>query len=319
MPDNLKLNIACDDFEIVSALEHGHVKVEGIDLHFEPEMTNPVRHGRMVRDLAFDICELNVSTYLIARDQGVPIIALPVFLFRKFRHGNVFVHPGKGLKDGRDLNGKRIGCPNLQPASNVWIAGILQDFHGFNPRSATWVCERDEDARFDPPADLRLERVPKGKTALSMLLDGEIDALMTPLTPQPLLDKDPRIARLFPDYVAREKAYFEETGLLPIMHVTAVKQELVDRHPWIVTNLMKAFEEAKTAGYRRVSNVRVIPLAWFGAQWEEERQMLGPDPWKFGLDETNRRNLETIIRYTHEQGLTRRRASIEELFVGQDV
>ena len=250
----------------------GTVKPQGIDLIFITELTNPERHGRMVRDLAFDVCELNMPTYLVARDAGVPITAIPVFLFRKFRHGHVFVNPQAGIASPKDLIGKRIGSTTLQPASNVWINGILQEHHGVPFREQTWVLEREEDAPFTPPPWLKIERVPSGKTALSMLLNGELPAMMTPQTPKPILDGDERIARLFPDCVERERTYYKETGIFPIMHVTAIKNEIVERYPWVPMMLCRAFEEAKHLAYQRMANVRVVPLPWFAAHWEEERK-----------------------------------------------
>ena len=195
----LQLTIACDPFETVRALEEKHISPEGIELLFQPEMSNPVRHRAMARDLAFDVCELNVSTYLIARDQGVPITALPVFLFRKFRHGNIFVDARSGIKSPADLVGQRIGCPNLQPASNVWINGILRDFHGLDHRNLTWMVERDEDVPFDIPDSLRVERITGGRSAIDLMLAGEVAAVYTPQTPPAMIAGDTRIGRLCPD------------------------------------------------------------------------------------------------------------------------
>ena len=314
MTGKIKLTFACDDFEIAMPLLTGAVAIEGVEPVFITELSNPERHGLMVRKLAFDVCELNVTNYLVARDQGVPITAIPVFLFRKFRHGNVYVNATSGVASPADLAGRRIGVSNLQVASNVWIAGILEEHHGLRHSDVIWVLERDEDTPFDYPAGVRTERTPAGRSALSMLLNGEIDALMHPTTPKPLIDGDTRIARLFPDYLERELGYFRETGIFPIMHVTAVRQDIVDRHPWVAAVLFKAFDKAKALAYHRMHNVRVIPLAWFEGHWEAERKLFGPDAWPYGLDEANRRNLETIIGYSHSQGLIRREWRIDELF-----
>ena len=314
MSGRINLTVACDEFDHIRALLDGTVKIDGIDMSFITELSNPERHGRMIRELAFDVCELNMPTYLIAREQGVPITAIPVFLFRKFRHGNVFVNSQSGIKSPQDLIGRKIGCPTLQPASNVWINGILQDHYGVAHRSQTWVVERDEDATFTPPASLKIERVAPGKAIVSMLLEGELPAIMVPQTPKPLLNGDKRIVRLFRDYVARERAYFVQTGIFPIMHVTAIKQELVDRYPWIPAKLCEAFETAKQLAYRRLENVRVVTLPWFGAHWEDERALFGPDPWAYGLGETNRNVLETVIRYTFEQGMISSRVPVDSLF-----
>ena len=315
MAGRITLTVACDDFDHIRALMDGSVKPEGIDPVFITELTNPERHGRMARELAFDVCELNLPTYLIARDSGVPITAIPIFLFRKFRHGNVYINPQSGITKPVDLIGKRIGSTTLQPASNVWINGILQDRHGVPHREQTWVVERDEDAPFAAPAWLKIERVPRGKSAVSMLLDGELPALMTPQTPKPIFDGDKRIARLFPDYVEHERTCFQETGIFPVMHVTAIKQEIVERYPWVPMVLSRAFEAAKQLAYQRMANVRVVPLPWFAAHWEDERKLFGPDPWAYGLGAANRKTIVTAVRYTHKQGMTSRPMTVGEMFI----
>jgi len=308
----LNLTFAADDFEIVRALREGLVSVDGVSLHFQPEMTNAVRHGRMVRDLAFDVCELNASTYLVARDQGVPLTAIPVFLYRKFRHGFCFINTASGIRDPRDLIGRRIGGPNMQAASNVWLRGILQDEYGVNPRDITWVCERTEDVPYQSDI-LKIERTAPGQNVTDMLLSGELPALILPTVPDCIVRQDPRVARLFPDYKSREIAWFEKTRLFPIMHVTAIRQALVDEHPWLPAALIKAFEAAKQIGYERAANIRTFAQAWYGTGWEEEQQLLGADPWVYGIA-ANQDNLETLIRYTHEQGLIRTRPTIGDLF-----
>ena len=314
MPARLQLTLACDDFDIVRPLIDGTVEAEGIDLVFVTELSNPERHRLMLREQAFDVCELNVTNYLVARDQDVPLTAMPVFLFRKFRHGNVFINTSRGIREPADLKGRRIGAANLQVAANVWIAGILQEFYGVAPRDLIWVLERDEDFPFDPPRGLTIERPRTGGSLVSWLLDGTIDALLAPLTPAPVTQGDARVARLFPDYRALEQRYFETTGIFPIMHVTALKSDLVARHPWVPLVLTKAFEEAKRLAYARTANTRLVPLAWFEAHLEHEHRLFGPDAWPFGLTPGNRRNLETIIRYAHEQGLTRRVQPLDGLF-----
>jgi 4,5-dihydroxyphthalate decarboxylase len=308
----LNLSFAGDDFEIVRALREGHVSIEGVTLDFQPEMTNAERHGRMVRDLAFDVCELNVSTYLAARDQGVPITAIPVFQYRKFRHGFCFVNTSSGIRDPRDLIGQRVGGPNMQAASNVWLRGILEDEYGVPATSITWVNERPEDVGAGSSV-LKVEVV--RDKVVDLLLSGALPAIIMPTVPDCIVRQDPRVARLFPDYRQREIEWFGKTGLFPIMHVTAIRQELVDQHPWLPARLVAAFEAAKQHGYHRAADVRIFAQAWYGAGWEEELQILGADPWAYGLGPVNRKNLETVVGYTHAQGLISRRPTLDALFV----
>jgi len=132
---------------------------------------------------------------------------------------------------------------------------------------------------------------------------------------KPLRDRDPRVGRLFPDYKADEAAWFKQTGIFPIMHVLGFRQEIVDKYPWVPVNMFIAFEEAKRVAMARMENPRIVPLAWYREAWEEQQEILGPDPWEYGLTERNRHTLETLVGYSHEQGLIRRRIPLDELFL----
>ena len=152
-----------------------------------------------------------------------------------------------------------------------------------------------------------------------MLAEGEIPAMLSPDIPRLFLEGDKRIVRLFPNYKDMEIAYFRKTGIFPIMHVTVVRQEIVDKYPWVATNLVKAFDEAKALAYRRIANPRVVPLAWIRTAWEEQQEVLGDDPWAYGLTDANRKNLETVQRYCHQQGLISRMLPLDELFADTDL
>src|SRR5262249_28999802 len=156
---------------------------------------------------------------------------------------------------------------------------------------------------FTPPPGLRIEMKQGDKPLSDMLAAGELPAMISPTLPRPFVEGDKRIARLFPNYKQAEIEYFRSTGIFPIMHVTTMKQQMIDKYPWVPTNLVKAFEQSKQMAYRRVANPRMIPLAWVRTAVEEQEEILGRDPWAYGLTPANRKNLETVLRYTHQQGL----------------
>jgi 4,5-dihydroxyphthalate decarboxylase len=317
MGSKIRLSVACGDYEIVRALKDGTVEADGIELVVLTGHGSRERHWRMARHQEFDVCEFNVGAYFMARDRNHPITAIPVFLHRRFRHGFAFVNVNAGIKTPRDLIGKRVAGTNFQPAGNIWLRGILEEHYGVPHKEVTWVLERSEDVPFTPAPGLKIEMIPPGKMD-AMLAEGEIPAMINPYIPDPIAKGDKRVARLFPNYKEVEREYFAETGIFPIMHVTAIKQEIVEKYPWVAVSLVKAFEKAKNIAYKRVANPRITPLAWVRTAFEEERKILGADPWVYGLGESNRKNLETIIRYCHQQGLTGRQASIEELFIDTD-
>ncbi|MDH3445335.1 MAG: ABC transporter substrate-binding protein [Deltaproteobacteria bacterium] len=318
MSSRIRLSVAVGDYEIIRALKDGAVEADGLDLVVLSGHGPRERHWRMARNHEFDVCEFNVGAYLMSRDHHDPIAAIPVFLHRRFRHGFAFINVNSGIKTPKDLIGARVGGTNFQPAGNIWLRGILEERYGVPHKEITWVVDRKEDVEFAPPPGLRIETIPPGKSMDSMLAEGEIPAMINPYIPEPIANNDPRVARLFPDYQSVEREYFQQTGIFPIMHVTVIKQEIVEKHPWVAASLVKAFEKAKNLAYKRVANPRITPLAWVRTLFEEERKLLGPDPWVYGLGESNRKNLETVICYCHQQGLISRSMSIEELFIDTD-
>jgi 4,5-dihydroxyphthalate decarboxylase len=158
-------------------------------------------------------------------------------------------------------------------------------------------------------------RLDHSQSVEKMLVEGELDAVLHSDLIQPLIDKDPRVARLFPNYREEEVNYFKRTGIFPIMHVMGIKQELLEQHPWIAINMYQAFQKSKAIGMARMENPRIVPLAWYREEWEEQEELMGSDPWEFGLSESNRHNLDTLAGYSFEQGLIRTRPALEDLFV----
>ncbi len=315
----LRLTVAAGDYDIIRPLKEGLVEAAGLELIFLTDMGPRERHWRLARKTEFDVCEENVGAYFIARDQNHPITAIPVFLHRRFRHGFVFINTAAGIKSAKDLIGKQIGGTNFMPAGNIWMRGVLEERYGLPHRTVTWVTDRSEDIAFDAPSDLRIEMKQSAKSLNDMLADGDIPAMISPTIPRPFVIGDKRVARLFPDYKQVEIEYYRETGIFPIMHVTTIRQEIVDKYPWVTTNLVKAFEASKQLAYQRVKNPRMVPLAWVRTAVEEQQDILGPDPWQYGLTDANRKNLETIQRYVHQQGMVSKLRSLEELFDDTDL
>jgi 4,5-dihydroxyphthalate decarboxylase len=318
MSRKIHLTLATGDYESIRALKEGTVQPDGIELTVLTDMNSDVRHWRMLRNREFDVAELSMSNYLMAKYTALPFAAIPVFLHRRFRHGFIFLNSGKNIHTPRDLIGKKVGLRNFQATANLWVRGILEHEHGLPHREIEWLKQDEEEVDWTPPRDLNIRRIPPGKSVERMLVDGELDALIHPELIQPILDKDRRVTRLFPNYRDLEIDYFKRTGIFPIMHTTAIKQEVVDKYPWVPINLMQAFEESKKVAYKRMENPRIVPLAWFRSFLEEQENLLGRDPWVYGLGEINRRALETLMQYSQEQGLIGRKLSLDELFINTE-
>jgi 4,5-dihydroxyphthalate decarboxylase len=318
MSRKIHLTLAVGDYEIIRDLKEGTVQPDGIELTVITDMTSDVRHWRMLRNREFDAAELSMSNYLMAKYTGLPFVAIPVFLHRRFRHGFIFLNANKGVNKPIDLIGRKVGLRNFQATANLWIRGILEHEHGVPHRSINWFKQDEEEVEWRPPTDLKIQRVAPGKDVEKMLVEGELDALIHPDVIKSILEKDQRVARLFPNYRDLEIEYYTRTGIFPIMHTTAIKQEIVDKYPWVPINLMQAFESAKKAAYKRMENPRIVPLAWFRHFVEEQEEILGPDPWAYGLGDTNKKALETLMQYSMEQGLLGKRMSLDELFVNTE-
>ncbi|WP_042265223.1 ABC transporter substrate-binding protein [Paraburkholderia heleia] len=311
----IQLTLAVGDYEITRPLRDGTVQAEGIDLTVLTGMDSITRHWRFLRNNEFDAAEISASSYIVSRDRDLPFRAIPVFPHRRFRHGFIYINRNKGIEKPADLIGKKIGVKAYQVTAVLWLRGMLEHEYGVPHRSIDWYSDLDEDLDFRPPEGVRLTRVRDDQSVETMLAEGELDALLHPDIIEPIVRKDPRVGRLFENPKAAEIEYYQRTGIFPIMHFVGLKQELVERHPWVPRSLAKAFEQAKAIGMKRMRNPRVAPLAWYQEALEEQDALLGDDPWEYGLSAANVKNIETLMGYSHEQGLIRRMIPMNELFL----
>jgi 4,5-dihydroxyphthalate decarboxylase len=317
----LPLTLACWDYDRTRALADGTVTPDGIDLTY---LNLPVEETffRMLRHAEFEASEMSLSSYCVSLMAERPrFVAIPVFPSRFFRHSCIFVSARSGIRSPKDLVGKRVGVPEYQMTAPVWIRGILADEHGVDPASVRYFTGgeeqpgREEKLRLDLPAKFSVTPIGPQQTLSAMLADGEIDALHTARTPSTFYSRPGDVVRLFPDYVAEEKAYFRRTRCFPIMHVVVIRRELYERRRWVAQSLFKAFVRAQAVAYEglRVTAALKTMLPWQVAAVEETIAEMGPDWWSYGFAQ-NRPVLETFLRYHHEQGLSARRLGPEELF-----
>ena len=321
MTVRIPITIACGDYDRTRAIKDGRVPVEGCDVTYIPLEPEEV-FFRAFRYQEFDVCELSFSSYLRTTDGGAsPYIGIPAFVSRVFRHSGIYVRTDRGIRTPQDLKGKTIGLPEYQITAVVWMRGILQDEYGVKPTDIHWRSGgieqpgRDERTPLAPIPGLDLQPIPSDKTLAGMLAAGEIDAMFSARAPSCFVKGAPHVGRLFPDTRAVERAYYEKTGLFPIMHLVGVKKALVERHPWLPTSLFKAFAEAKALALWEVRDINAlrVTLPWLEAEALETMALMGEDYWRYGVEE-NRKDIETLARYAHEQGLVKRRIGVEELF-----
>ncbi len=317
----LRLTLACWDYDRTRALSDGTVRAEGIDLIY---LTQPVEETffRMMRHREFDCSEMSLSSYVASlNSQDPPFIAVPVFPSRFFRHSCIFVSAKSGIRKPEELKGKRIGVPEYQMTAPVWIRGILSDDYGIKVTDLEHLSGgeeepgRDEKLKLDLPSSIRVKAIGPTQTLSQMIAQGEIDALVTARAPSTFRSKPDAVKRLFPSYVELEKEYYRRTKIFPIMHTLVIRRDVYAANPWVAQSLYKAFVAAKAKAYELYDQTAALPamVPWLVPQLEEARREMGEDWWPYGL-EPNRHVLETFLRYHHEQGLSKRRFTPEELF-----
>ncbi len=296
----------------------GRVRAEGIDLVYQPLEVEET-FFRQARFREFDVCEMSLSSYCVSKSKGDPFIAIPVFPSRMFRHANIWVNERSGIREPKDLIGKRVATPEMQLTANVWIRGILADDYGVSIDSFTHVLGgeetpgRPEKIKVDLPPSVRIEQIGPTQTLSAMLASGEVDAFYGPRTPSTV--NAPGVRRLFPDYVTTEKTYYHKYGIFPIMHAIVIRREIYERDRWIATALLKAFTGAQRYAYDDYEQTAALKtmLPWSAAAADEVRAMMGRHWWPYGFAE-NERVLDTFVRYHHEQGLSPQRLNPRDLF-----
>jgi len=317
----LELTIACWNYDRVRALVDGRVRAEGIDLN---HLMLPVEETffRMLRHREFDVAEMSLSSYVMSLfTPERPFIAIPVFPSRAFRHSGIYLNVASGIREARDLIGRKVGTPEYELTAAVWIRGMLAEHYGVPVESVTYYTGgqeepgRSEKLRLELPPTVRVERIGPAATLSSMLASGEIDALYAPRAPSSLQASPATVRRLFEDFMPVELAYFRQTGIFPIMHTVVIRRDIYERNPWVAQSLSKAWREAQRETYRELNETAALTtmLPWLTAHVEQTQREMGDDFWPYGLD-SNRRTLEAFLRYSHEQGLSSERLSPEQLF-----
>jgi 4,5-dihydroxyphthalate decarboxylase len=241
-----------------------------------------------------------------------PIVCLPVFVSRVFRHSAIYVADPAAIRTAQDLEGKRVGIPEWAQTAGIYVRGLLQHEYGVDLAAIDWrqagVREpgRVEKVELRLPPGVRVQPMPED-TLAAMLAAGKLDAAISA--------RDPGGQRLFAEHRALEAAYFRKTGIFPIMHVVVLRREAYERERWIAMNLLKAFEEAKQRSLARVADIGAsqVPVAWLADHARQWQALAGEDPWPYGV-ERNRPTLEAFLQYGFEQGVCKRRLKAEELF-----
>lgn len=316
----LPITIATWDYDRVRALTDGRVRVEGCDVNY---ITMPVEEcfERAFFHGEFEVAEIGFSPHLIALSRGpTPYVAVPVFLSRMFRHSAVYIRTDRGIEGPADLRGKRIGVPEYQMSAVMWFRGFLQDEFGIAAKDINWVQAglenpgRRDKFPLNLPEGFPLTSV-NDVALTTMLANGEIDGIMSARRPSCFISGNPKIRRLFPDYRSAERAYYQKTGIFPIMHALGIRRDVHEKNRWLAASLYKAFLQAKRiadAEFVETTALK-IGLPWITAEYEATTEAMGNEFWSYGVA-PNHKTLSTMARYSYEQGLAMRLLTVEEMF-----
>ncbi len=315
------LTLGIGDYDHTRDLTSGAVRAEGMAI---TPLVYPVPEEiffRFTKNLEWDVSEMSLAKFVSLASTGAsPMVGIPVFPSRVFRHSAIYVRSDRGIKTPADLKGRTVGIPEWAQTAGLYVRGILVDDYGVDLGSIRWLQAgvnepgRAEKVELNLPASIRYE--PRADTSLSaMLASGEVDAVMSARVPNSFLEGRPNIVRLFPDFQGEELASYKRTGIYPIMHLIAMRRAVFEQHPWIAMNLYKAFEEAKRRSIARMRDITVshYPYPWLVTVAAQAEEAFGPDLFPYGLA-ANRPTLEAFCRYAHEQGVTHRRVTPDELF-----
>lgn len=320
--NEIPITFATTHYEHFGELVTGRIPIEGIKLT-SLEMQTEEMFFRFLQYREFDVSELSLAKYVSMISQGEDwAIAIPVFPIRTFRHAAFYVR-ADGPKTPQELAGARIGVPEWAETATVFARGALAHEYGVDLTSIDWTqagvseAGRTEKVELKLPPGLRLTHRPD-KVLDDMLVAGELDCVIAARVPASYEQGNPRIRRLFENFIEVESRYYRDTGIYPIMHTVVIKRDVLDRDPWIAMNFLKAFEESKRRSYAHLSFRGPTPYLdpWAAEHARQLAVTFGEDYYPYGI-EANRPTLEAFLQYCDEQGITHRKLTPEEIFAEQ--
>jgi 4,5-dihydroxyphthalate decarboxylase len=274
----MRLRILLGDHPHTAALKSGAITSDLVELDFAEYTPTNKGFKPMVRDAAFDVAEMAIVTYLMARSYDKPMVLLPSVMMARHQFGFAVTNPGAGIAGPKDLEGKRVGIRSFTTTTGAWLRGMLANDYGVNLDAIEWITfEEPHVAEYVDSTT----KAPAGKAIMQILFDGELDAVLGEKS------DDPRGAQLFPDVAAEEKAWLARHGVVPINHMVVVSKQLSDTRPDVVREVQRMLEASRAAATGKVP--------------------------AFSKDDMTR-SLELITVYSAQQGLIPRKFYVDELF-----
>lgn len=319
--------LACRNYDGTNAILRRRLQLPGVNLQINevndvPRMFSGMFNGE------YDVGEMSLAEliYYLTRDR-CDLIGIPVFPSRLFRHSFMLCNQSSGIGGPQDLTGKKIGGLRWVQTAFIWLRGMLAEEHNLSAKNTQWYVSAlhhwQENAAEENIAARNGSVVQRltgeGKDEYEMscraLLDGRIDMLMTTENRKyDLLAGDPRVRLLFGNPRAAEAAYFKKTGIMPIMHVLAMRRSMIELHPELPAKLFEIFCQAKKLGREWIRSVPSLTMAWKNQYLDDEFQLFdGSDPWAYGLAQ-NFATLSKFLCYCDAQGISAREITPYDLF-----
>jgi len=326
------LSMAGYKLDRTEALVDGKVKIDGYDIQFSEAGIGDLNTHVFSGPQELDVTEIGLHPFMLAyaNDNFRNYLLLPIFPIRLFRHKSIFIRTDRGIEKPQDLKGKKVATAGYSSTSLTWIRGILHDEYGIKPEDMQWVVSRKDSSAEAAgkvskqesmlPPGVPVQQGPEGMDESELLDSGAVDACFHAAEPRAFTMRRPNIGRLFSDYRSAEQEYFTKTGIFPIMHAVAIKKDVAKQNPEIIPAVFTAYSQAKQAAYDYLAGVAYIKdiLPWVAHEFEATKELMGENFFSYGI-EPNRRTLEALFRYSHEQGLCSRQLTIEEIFAAESL
>ncbi|HLN84696.1 MAG TPA: ABC transporter substrate-binding protein [Candidatus Binatia bacterium] len=307
------ITIGCRDYDHTRALADGRIRIDGIDLKFVNISPPSQIFLRMLHDEEFDASEMSLSNYMIALGKDDRrFVAIPVFPSRVFRQAYIWVNTRSGIQNPQDLKGKRVGIADYSMTALLFVRGFLQHQYGVMPQDVHWFRRRSEHVSIEVPAGIRLDNIGKDQSLDDLLEAGDLDAVALTSPPRGFLAGLPEITRLFRDARAVEAEYYRQTKIFPIMHMIVIRRAIYQQDPSLAARLTEAFDTAKHLSFEAYAE-GLSCLPWVHLDLEYAQEIFGSDFYPYGVRK-NLPTLEAATLYSNEQGLTKRKFAVDELF-----
>ena len=325
--EGLPVTIAGYDYNRVRALVEGAVTIAGCAHRFEVTGIGPLNNHAFSGPQTRDVTELGLIPYVLAycNDGFRDYTLLPIPILRVFRHKSIFVRTDRGITTPQDLGGKKVATVGYSSSGLTHVRGILQEEYGVKPKEIEWVSTQKDSAtnltggvsnwEKVRPKGVTIIDAPEGEDESTLLLSGKVDAILHPAEPKVYQDRNPLVDRLFKDHRKVERDFYERTGMFPIMHCVAIHTQTAKQHPWLPKAVFEAYSKAKQIDYEFMQSWGWVmdSLPWYGQELNETRELMGENFYPYGL-KASALSFEAAFRYVYEQGLSKRKVGLEEMF-----